>query len=157
MGAFSNLGEFSDAQEISADDTESTNKVDLAVTTPQLGVGEPVYLCIRTNTAPTEANDTLSIEVQVDDNASFTSPKIVLMPLVGANGAEVAASDARLSTAGAWIYRGALPYGINERYMQLMYRNTTSSGTFTIDAWLSQTPPQSDFDKQVFVSPVGNP
>jgi hypothetical protein len=155
MGAHSNLGVFSDAQAITADDTASTNTIDMAVTNPQFGVGHPIYLCIRTNTAPTDTGDTLSIEVQVDSAVAFGSPVIVFMPLVGANGVEIAGTDARLLTAGAWIYRGALPYSVKERHIRLMYRNTTSNGTFTIDAWLEDVP-QSD-RVQVAVSPVGNP
>ena len=152
-----NLGIFSDAQEISADDTESTNYIDLGVTKPQIGVGQHApWLCIKTNTAPTQAGDTLSIELQNDADDAFSDPTVVMMPLVGENGAEISAADARLATAGAWIFRGQLPYEVDERYLRLMYRNTTSTGVFTIDAWLEDGPP-SDFGVQVLTSPVGNP
>ena len=157
MGMDSNLAELSNAQEITADDTASTNTIDLGKTTPQIGVGKPVYLCIRTNTAPTEAADTLSIELQMDSAVTFASPTVVMMPLVGANGAEVLASDARLATAGAWIFRGSIPFECAERHIRLMYRNTTSNGTFTIDAWLASDMPRSNNGVQVMTSPVGNP
>ena len=159
MGAHSNLGVLSDAQAISADDTASESTIDMAVANPQFGVGHPIFLCIRTNTAPTDAADTISIEVQhdVDDGAGAPAGSwaVVFMPLVGANGAEVTATDARLATAGAWIWRGPLPYEVNKRHVRLMFRNTTSNGVFTIDAWLEDVP-QSD-RAQVAVSPVGNP
>jgi len=155
MGAFDNLYNLSDAQAITAA-AASSNYCDMVATKPQIGVGKTLMLCIRTAVAPTQATDTLSIEVQVDDNSSFTSAKTVFMPLVGAAGAEVLASDARLDTAGDWIWRACLPYGINERYLRLYYNNTTTVGTFTIDAWLEEVA-QSDLGEQVFVSNVGNP
>lgn len=156
MGAHDNLGVFSDAQAIT-EAAASTNYIDLGITKPQIGVGGKVpYLCIKTNTAPTQAADTLSIELQSDDNSSFTSAKTIMMPLVGAAGAEVLASDARLATAGEWIYRAPLPMDISERYLRLYYNNTTSNGTFTIDAWLEDGP-ASDHGVQVISSPVGNP
>jgi len=146
MGAFELLGEFSDAQPISADDTASTSTIDLGKAKPQIGVGkEAPFLCIQTAVAPTDAGDTLSIEVQIDDDDGAGAPSgswaALFMPLVGANGAEVAATDARLATAGAWIYRAPLPYEVNKRHLRLMYRNTTSNGVFTISAWLSSGPP----------------
>ena len=156
MGSMDNLGIFSDAQAITAA-AASTNYIDLGVTTPQIGVGKNApCLCIKTNTAPTDAGDTLSIEIQNDGDSAFGSAVTIAMVLVGAAGAEVTATDARLATAGAWIYRGQLPYNIAERYLRLYYNNTTSNGTFTIDAWLEAAPP-SDHDKQVVNSPVGMP
>ena len=154
--ARSNLWKLSAAQAITADDTASDYYVDLGVTTPQVGVYKPKYLCIRTNTAPTQSGDTLSIEVQIDTESTFSTPVVVMMPLVGANGAEIAASDARLSAAGAWVYRGALPYEVNQRYLRLMYRNTTSSGTITLDAWVQEDLPDTNVD-QALVSNVSNP
>lgn len=161
MGAHSNLGVFSDAQAIAAA-AASTNTVDLAQAITQVGVGNPVWLNIRTNTAPTDTADSLSIEVQGDaDNGSGApagSWTTIFMPFTDAAGAEfVASANARILTAGAWIYRGPLPYEITERHLRLFYNNTISNGTFTIDAWLGDGPPQSDFDKQVFVSNVGQP
>lgn len=157
MGAFSNLGEFSDAQAITAA-AASTNIIDMATTRQQVGVGVPIYLCVRTNTAPTDAGDSLSIELQNDSVSNFASPR-VWMVLCGAAGAELTVTDARLATAGAWIYRGVLPYECSERYTRLYYNNTTSNGTLTLDAWLSVQPPQSDIGQnaQIWVSPVGNP
>jgi len=158
MGAFDNLGRFCESQAIAADATASTNTIDLVNVIPQLGVGANApFLNIRTAVAPTAvSNDTLAIEVQVDSTVAFGSPKVVFMPLIGVALAEVNQSDARLATAGAWIYRGQLPYGINERHMRLVFRNGTSVGVFTIDAWLSG-PPDSDRGNEVLVSNVSNP
>lgn len=159
MGAHETIGVLSDSQEISADDTASSNTLDLAVANSGLGVGYPIHLCIRTAVAPTQTADTLSIEVQGDtDSAGAPSGSwgtTYFMPLVGANGAEVSGTDARLLTAGAWIWRCPFPMEITLRHLRLMYRNTTSSGVFTIDAWLENLP-QSNRN-QVARSPVGNP
>ena len=160
MGAHENLGVFSDAQAVIAP-AYSSNFIDLGITTPQIGVGQNApYLCIRTAVAPTEVADTLSIEVRCSATNSGTTLngtiKYIFMPLAGAAGAEVLASDAKLATAGAWIYRGQLPYEVDLRYIQLYFNNTVTNGTFTIDAWLSDGP-ASDFGKQVLSSPVGNP
>lgn len=165
MGAHSNLGVFSDAQSIAAAGY-STNFIDLGVVKSKIGVGKPIYLCIRTNTAPTQAEDTLSIELRCSATNDATNlngtENVVCMPLAAAAAAEVLASDARLATAGKYIFRGTIPYECNLRYAQLYYNNTVSTGVFVIDAWLSEGPP-SDHDgvgtsiDQVVNSNVGNP
>jgi hypothetical protein len=164
MGAHENLGVLSDAQAIAADDTASTNTIDLRQTSPKIGVGQhSPYLCIRTAVAPTAvSNDTLSIELQSDADDGSGDPAgtwthVVFMPLVGVNGAEVNQSDARLATAGAWINRIQLPYDLKNPHIRLMYRNTTSVGVFTIDAWLEDVPASDFRGGQVLFSNVGNP
>ena len=164
MGAHEVLGIFSDSQQISADDTASSNTIDLVQTIPKLGVGShSPYLSIRTAVAPTAAsNDTLAIELQSDADDGAGAPAgswdvQVFSPLVGANGAEINQSDARLSAAGAWIFRGKLPYDLFQRHIRLMYRNTTSVGIFTIDAWLSDGPASTFRGSQVIKSDVGQP
>ncbi len=163
MGAHETLGIFSDAQEISADDTASSNTIDMAQTVPKIGVGQHApYLCIRTAVAPTQTGDTLAIELQSDADDAAGAPAgswdvQVFSPLIGANGAEIAGTDARLLTAGAWIYRGQLPYDLFQRHIRLMYRNTTSSGVFTIDAWLSDGPASDFRGSQELFSDVGQP
>ena len=160
MGAHSNLGVYSDAQEITAD-AASTNTVDWNQATNQYGVATDIWLCIRTAVAPTAATDTLSIAFQTDADDGAGDPAgtwtTIFMPFCDAEGAEFLASVARLATAGAWIWRCPLPYEMIERHTRLYYENTVSAGTFTIDAWLNEGPPQSDMDKQTFVSNVGNP
>jgi hypothetical protein len=159
MGAHSNLGVFSDAQEITAA-AASTNTINMAQVNTIIGAGRSPFLCIRTAVAPTNTADTLSIEVQgdVDDgsgDASGSWATIYFMPLCGSAGAEVAGTDARLLTAGAWIWRCRLPHEITKRHLRLYYNNTTSNGTFTIDAWLEDEAPSDR--NQVAVSPVGQP
>jgi len=157
MGAHETIGVFSDYQTINTDEA-STNTIDMAVTNPQFGVGHPIYLCIRTALAPTNTGATLSIELQLDDDSSGAPEGVwdvtAFMPLAGADGAQIAGTDSRLLLAGAWIFRGALPYGINKRHMRLYY-NWTATGNFTINAWLEDVPPSDRV--QVAVSPVGQP
>lgn len=156
MGAHSNLGVFSNAQVITAA-VRSENYIDMVAVRSQVGVGKPIYLCIRTSAVPAGGTvDSLSIELRQDAHDDMASPDVVCMPLALAGGAEVVQTDARLATAGAWIYRGSLPYECDKRYVDLYYNNTTQVGTFTIDAWLDTEPP-SDFGVQVLESPVGNP
>lgn len=163
MGAHSNLGVFSDVQSISSDNTASTDTIDLAQTVPKIGVGQhSPYLCIRTAVAPTQSGDTLAIELQSDADDGAGAPAgswdiQVFSPLVGADGAEIAATDPRLATAGAWIYRGQLPYDLFQRHIRLMYRQSTSSGIFKIDAWLEDGPASDFRGSQVIKSNVGQP
>ncbi len=163
MGAFEILGEFCDGQQISADDTASTNTIDLAQASPKIGVGQHApYLVIKTNTAPTDTADTLSIELQTDADDGAGAPvgtwtNVAMMPLVGVNGAEVTGTDARLLTAGSNIFIGQLPYTITNRHIRLMFRNTTSNGVFTIDAFLEDGPASVFRGSQQLFSNVGNP
>ena len=166
MGAHSNLGIFSDTQQISAA-AFSSNFLDMAVVKPQLGVGQhSPMLCIRTAVAPTNTSDSLSIEVQVSatNNGSNLSGtiKTVFMALAGVINAgggvnEVIGTDARLLTAGAWIFRGRLPYEVDQRYIQLYYNQTITNGVFTIDAYLEDAAASDFRGSQVIQSPVGQP
>ena len=163
MGAHSNLGVFSDAQAIAAA-AASTNTIDLRQTSPKIGVGQhSPYLCIRTAVAPTDAADSLSIELQSDADDGAGAPTgtwthVVMVPLtlVAASG-EVIATDSRLATAGAWIFRGQLPYDIANPHIRLYYNNTISNGVFTIDAWLEDQSASDFRGAQVLFSNVGNP
>lgn len=164
MGAHENLGVFSDAQVIAAA-AASTNTIDLdQPNAPRIGVGDHApYLCIRVavpNTA--EPADTISIELQADDDDGSGDPTgtwthVVMSPLVGPAGAEVVVTDARLATAGAWIFRGQLPYDIPYRHIRLYYNNTTSDDDIHIDAWLEDGPASDFRGSQVIKSDVGQP
>lgn len=159
MGAFTNLGEYSDSEVIAAAGY-SENFIDHAKTTPQIGVGKRLMLCIRTDVAPTDAGDSLGIELRASATNDGTdlngTVKTVFSPLAGNAATEVAATDDRLALAGAWILRIPLPYELDLRYSQLYYNNTTSNGQFQVSAWLEDRAP-SDTDKQVVQSPVGQP
>ncbi len=168
MGAYDVLGQFTaDGGDTISAAGFSDNFIDMAVTKPQLGVGQHVpHLCIRTNTAPTDPADSLSIELQASATNNGTdlngTIKTVMMALAGVANAgsgvnEVIATDARLATAGAWIYRGPLPYGLDLRYVQLYFNNTISGGDFVIDAWLEDVPASDFRGSQKLFSDVGQP
>jgi len=164
MGAHSNLGVFSASQEIIAT-AASTSTVDMAQAVNQYGVSGNLWLCIRVAVAPTVATDTIAIILQTDADDGAGDPAgtwyTVFAPFCGMAGdalAEVLVSDSRLDAAGDWVYRAPVPMEMLERHVRLYYLNeTASTGTQTYDAWLNDGPPQSDFDKQVYVSPVGQP
>ena len=169
MGAHEVLGVLhTKATLITAGGEYSVNFIDLAQTVPKIGVGQHApYLCIRTAIAPTAPTDTLSIELRVSATNDGTdlngTVKTVMMPLAdialdGAAGVnEVLASDARLATAGAWVYRGQLPYGVNLRYMQLYFNQATHAGDIALDAWLEDAPASDFRGSQVIKSNVGQP
>lgn len=148
MGAHSNLGVFSDAELLVAT-TDSESNIDLATTRQQIGVGVPIYLCIRVAAAFTTCTS-YAFALENDGDSAFGSA--VVFPL------RAAIAVASL-TAGAWLYRGTIPYEVTERYIQLVYTEVGSTEeTGSIDAYLDLNPP-SDIgaNAQVWVSPVGNP
>lgn len=164
MGAYSNLGDLSNGQTINGS-AFSDHWIDMVAVKPRLGVGQHApFLCIRTAAAPGDPADSLSIELQVDAD-SGGSPEgtwktvMILLTLAQSSGAdsEVIATDERLSTAGAWIFQGQLPYQVNERYIRLYYNNAINSGAFTIDAWLNDGPVSEFRGSQVIKSDVGLP
>ena len=170
MGAHETLGVFESYADVSTGITAaraSTNYIDLAETKPQIGVGAHApYLCIRTALAPSVATDTLSIELQCHEDASFgagtpatTEDYAKVWTIFGGPaGAELHADvDSRLTTAGAWIYRCQLPYGCDERYVRLYYNQTATSGAFYIDAWLEDAPASDFRGAQAINSNVGQP
>jgi len=158
MGAKDNLYSLSTAQALT-DTAASEYTLDLAVTYPQIGVGVPVYLCMRTQVAGGGSSPTIIIAVEIADDTNFSGGDLrCLFAICDSDGSALAMdSDTRFTVAGAWIYRAPLPYEVAQRHLRLYYTLAGSSPTLTIDAWLQTQPPQSDFDKQVFVSPVGNP
>lgn len=154
MGAYDTLFSLSDAQAVTAA-AASTNYIDMEVVKSNIGVGGDVFICVKTNTTPTDLGDTLSVELQCDSGTNFSTPKVWML-LSGAVGAELTVTDARTATGGSWIYRGTIPYECDERYVRLYYNNTTSNGTITLDAWLQTMPPLGGRN-QVYLSNVSNP
>lgn len=172
MGAYSNLGVFHTAATlITAGGEYSANFIDLAAAVPKIGVGQHApYLCIRTAVAPTALTDTLSIELRASSGNNGTvldnsegDLKTIMMPLADIAGAgaagvnEVLASDARLATAGAWVFRGQLPYEVDLRYLQLYFNQATHAGNIALDCWLSDGPASDFRGSQVLNSNVGQP
>lgn len=168
MGAYEILGQFTadggDTIDVAG---YSDNFIDLGVTKPRIGVGPHApFLCIRTHTAPTNSSDSLSIELLcsatnggTDLSGDIKSAGMVLAGVTNAGSGvnEVIATDERLSAAGAWIYRGPLPYGVDLRYVQLYFNNTITGGQFVIDAWLEDVPASDFRGSQKLFSDVGQP
>jgi len=149
MGAETNLGVFSESQVINSTEA-STKDIDLAMTRHQIGVGVPIYICVRVAIAFTGATS-VAIAMENDTDSSYGSA--VTFPLRAA----IELADG-LSTLGYWIYRGTLPYELTETYLQLKYTLVGSETVGAVDAWLSLLPP-SDIgaNAQVWASNVGNP
>lgn len=118
---------FSDQQAITAS-AASTNHVDLGATaTPPLGnalvrdIGgaNDIPLLVQV----TEAFDNLTslrVDIQVDDNNSFSSAKVV-----GSSG-EILLADL---VAGKQMPMPVIPAGTNERYLRLFYTVTGTAPT----------------------------
>ena len=153
MAIIEKLAVLSDAQAITSD-TASSNYFDMATAGHGYGISQNLVLCIRTNTAPTDAADTIAIELQTDASSSFNTGPTVVFSICLADTTEITVDDERFATAGEWIYRGALPYDL-DRYVRLYYENSTSNGTITLDAWIEQAP--QEYGTQVITSPVGTP
>ena len=156
MGAHSTIGVLSDSQELTGS-AASSNTIDMAVTNPQFGVGHPIHLCIRTEVAAGGTTPTFIIALQIADDTVFGGADLkTLWAICDVDGTALSGdTDARFTTAGAWILRQALPYEVAKRHIRLYYTLSGSSPTLTIGAWLEDIP-QSD-RVQVARSNVGNP
>ena len=113
-------GLFSDGQAITAT-AASTNLIDLGATgTPyggtalvrDVGLGNSVPLVV-TVTQSFNTLTSLTISVETDDNASFSSAKTVWT--------SPAYTLAELATGAKYLLPDAIPAGVNERYVRLKY------------------------------------
>jgi hypothetical protein len=122
--------EFSDAQAVTAD-AVSTNVVDLS-SDRDIGVGSPLWviICVDVATDGTTGDETYEVELQTDDNSSFSSATEIGMVTIPRG------------TAAGSIFSIGFPVR-NERYLRLNYDvgGTTPTGTFS--AWLSKDPPRA--------------
>lgn len=116
----------SDGQAITAT-AASTNVVDLGATGTVLGASAPIVREIGygndaelsvTVTQSFNNLTSLTISVQVDDNAAFSSPTTVFT--------SPAYTLAQMATGAKYLLPDSLPAGTNERYVRLMY---TVAGT----------------------------
>jgi hypothetical protein len=119
----------SDSQAITAD-AGSTNVIDLGA--PGTAYGAPAALAydvgkgtdIEIIVHVTEAFNTLTslqVQIQVDDNAAFSSPAVVAM------GPVIPLASLTLGARINWPSR--LPEGVNERYFRLFYDITGTPPT----------------------------
>lgn len=117
---------FSDGQAITAT-AASTNVIDLGATGTVYGASSPI---VRELGFGTEAEmvvtvtqsfnnlASLTITLETDDNAAFSSPTTVWT--------SPAYSLAQLATNAKYLLPDAIPAGVNERYLRLKY---TPAGT----------------------------
>lgn len=103
----------------------STNLIDLGQAR-DIGTGETIYFVIQVDTAFTDSssNSTMTITLETDDNASFSS----------ATTAQTIGTFAALSAAGTRLVARLQPSAINERYLRVKYtvaNGDLSTGKFT--------------------------
>ncbi len=111
--------QFSDAQSVTAD-AASTNVIDLG-SDRDIGPGEEMKIALNFDVAMGGSSPTLAVQVQTDDNSSFSSATTVLTSRTIAAAA-----------VGDTLVMG-LP-DTNERYVRLNYDVGGSSPTMTVSA-----------------------
>ena len=118
---------FSDAQALTGTSAvASTNIIDLT-SDRNIGVGEPMAVVVTVDVTAGGTTPSLVVAVQADDNASFSSPAVVL------TGPSIAAAGL---VAGA-KYTYLLPANNGtERYIRLTYTQSGTSPTVTVTAVL---------------------
>tara|TARA_R100000544_G_scaffold34430_1_gene21200 strand:- start:151 stop:564 length:414 start_codon:yes stop_codon:yes gene_type:complete len=111
--------QMSDAQSVTAD-APSTNVIDLG-SDRDIGPGEDMKIVVTFDVAMGGSNPTLAVQVQTDDNSSFSSASTIL------TSRSIAAA-----AVGHTLVLG-LP-DTNERYMRLNYDVGGTSPTMTVSA-----------------------
>ena len=113
----------------------------------EMGAGEPVYLNIKVGTTAYDSGTSVDFKLFADtDSAGHDSSSDVVV----ATGPRGTAS----LTAGAWVYRGALPYDVDaEQYLVLGATFVGNVSAGTVDCWLDHGP-QSSYDTQVSASNI---
>ncbi len=122
--------EFSDAQAVTAT-AASTNIVDLTQDR-DIGPGSPMWVICQLDVAADAGNsdETYSVGLETDDNASFSSAAVIST-----------FTFTRGDAAGTRKVIG-VPYG-NERYVRLNYTVGGTSPSMTVSAWLTDQEPES--------------
>lgn len=115
---------FSDAQALTAT-AVSTNIIDLG-SDRNIGQGEPMAVVIQTDVAAdfTTANETYQIDIQTDDNDSFSSAVVISRRIPTA---------AQLPLGSKLVM--PLPHD-NERYLRLNFTLGGTTPTWTVTAYL---------------------
>ena len=124
------FNEFSDAQAVTST-AISTNVIDLGATNTlkDIGLGEPVYLVILTNTTCTDSGSdaTVTFSLESDSTANLATSATV-------HWTTAALAFATYATAGTVVAAVALPVGKTyERYLGVRY--TVASGPLTAGAF----------------------
>lgn len=125
---FDSTNRFSNAQAITAT-AASTNHIDLGATGVPYGqssalvrdIGKGTLIPLRIQVVEGFNNLTsLAVSIEVDDNSSFSSPRVVDTQTISLAGLAVGA-----------VFEGLrhVPVGVNERYVQLRYTVTGTAPT----------------------------
>lgn len=154
------IGEFSDAQ-LLAGGSASAHVLDLGLARHQVGVGNQVWLWLRTNVAEDFGeSETFIFAFEVDDNKDFSTPRCVFA-ICDTDGSAIATADPEstpLKTAGATIFAGTVPYNVTERYCRWYYTHATGTAVLTVDAMmLAGPPPANATGAQVYKSNITVP
>ncbi len=115
--------QFSDSQALTAT-ADSTNYRDNTIDR-DMGPGEPLAAIVYVESVLGGTTPTLSVSIETDDNASFTSGTVIATSQVY--------SAAQVGSGIEIVV--AVPQ-TNERYMQLIYTMTGTSPTATVSAYL---------------------
>ncbi len=107
----------------------STNSIDLG-SARQIAVGSQVsvLLCSIVGADFTSANETYQVDIQTDDNSSFSSPTVIASTVIPA---------AQLPTGG--IFALSIPRTRMERYMRLNYTLGGTTPSWTVSAFVQPT------------------
>ena len=121
---------FSDAQALTAT-AASTNLIDLGADR-DIGKGEPmaVVICVDVAADFTTANETYQIDLETDDNSSFSSATVIARRIP-----VVTASAATNGLAAGKILVIPVPHD-NERYLRLNYTLGGTTPTVTLTSFL---------------------
>jgi hypothetical protein len=142
---------FDDATLVAATGTDyvggTVKTIDWQASDREMGAGEPLYLNIRVGTTAYVGGTNADFILTADTAAAGHD----------ASSAVVWRSGNRAIsglTAGAWIYRGALPVEIDEaRYLSLGVACDGATTAGTINAWIDHGP-QSSYTTQVSTSNI---
>lgn len=121
------LGEYSDAQALTAT-AISTNVIDHGGSSPQIGVGSPLWVHFNVVVAAdfSQADETYSFAFETDDNAAHSSAVIL----------NTRAILAAVLVIG-YKFSMSVPGEAMQRYSAVRYTLGGTSPTLTIDAHLS--------------------
>ena len=157
------LGRLADQQGLSAnEDVVSDSVIDIGAS----GLSDPnnmgnVWLVITCDVAAGGSDGTITFDLLVSANVDMASstPVSVLQIVIPD------ILDHRVATAGAYIFRGTLPFevwsianaeGSTFTYLGL-YITQAAASTLTFSAAVSPSKPPTDFNTQVIRSNVGTP
>ena len=122
--------EFSDAQAVTA--TAAATNIVALTQARDIGQGSPMWVICQLDVAADAGNsdETYSVGLETDDNASFSSAAVIST-----------FTFTRGDAVGTRKVIG-MPYG-NERYVRLNYTVGGTSPSMTVSAWLTDQEPES--------------